>query len=381
MAELMTISRRDSFLDSLRGVFHVVMLMDHLPFILPGMFAITGSLYEGLGYVTVAEGFVFLSGYVSGLVYTRAWRENGVSATWRKALVRARDIYLCYILAVVLLLALVKVAGSSQMKWGTWGPLLTDSLPISVFRIAFLLRQPTFLEILPMYSALLLVVPILVGLLERGRWVLVCTASLAVWIAAQFDARQLLLRAVHLDTVIIPGYFNAFGWQILFISGLMCGYKTYAAGGQWLPHGWKLPALAYLIVSILFMMRHGVFDWTPPYQLTTRLTLGPLRLLNFFAAVFLLCKIRPLVEKWIAWRGFAFLSKHSLQVFAFHLFPVYLAALVIGDRISLPWWGQLLFVLFCLAGLFYIAFLAQFFKRLQGRFGIGKQQTARISAP
>src|SRR5437899_3266510 len=63
--------RRDSYLDNLRGGFHIVMLVDHLPIILPGMFTLIAGLYEALGYVSAAEGFVFLSGYVTGLVYTR----------------------------------------------------------------------------------------------------------------------------------------------------------------------------------------------------------------------------------------------------------------------------------------------------------------------
>jgi hypothetical protein len=370
ISKSVAISRRDSFLDSLRGIFHIVLLVDHLPILLPGLFVVAGELNEAFGYITVAEGFVFLSGYVSGLVYTRYFREKGSTTVWRKALFRARDIYLCYVLAVILLLIVVRAVGPSQIKWGAWEPLLSESLPVASLKVAIFIQNPTFLEILPMYSLFLILTPALLVLLEKGRWALVLVPSIAVWIAAQFSARDWLLHLLGLSDIVNPGYFNSLAWQILFISGLICGHKTYAAGGPWLPRGWKLPALAYLIVSAMFLTRHGVFGWRFPYQLTERSILGPIRLLNFFAAVFLLSKIRPYVEGWIAWKGFAFLSKNSLQVFAFHLFPIYLAALFIGDRTSLPWWGQLLFIIFCIAGLFLIAFLSTRFREIRQRSGL-----------
>jgi hypothetical protein len=268
---------------------------------------------------------------------------------------------------VILLLIIVRAVGPSQITWGAWEPLLTGSVPVASLKVATFIQNPTFLEILPMYSLFMILTSALLALLEKGRWLLVLVPSIAIWIAAQFDARGWLMHMLGLSGIVNAGYFDSLAWQILFISGLVCGHKTYATGRPWLPRGWKLPALAYLIVSILFLTRHGVIGWTFPHQLTERSTLGPIRLVNFFAAVFLLCKTRPFVEKWIAWKGFAFLSKNSLQVFAFHLFPIYLAALVIGQTRLLPWWGQLLFFAFCIAGLFHIAFLSTRFRELRQR--------------
>ena len=189
MSKPVTISKRDPFLDSLRGIFHVVMLADHLPILLPGMFPIASAISKAFGYVTVAEGFVFLSGYVSGLVYTRYLRERGSKGVWRKALIRARDIYFCYVLAVILLLIIVRAVGPSQITWGAWEPLLTGSVPVASLKVATFIQNPTFLEILPMYSLFMILTSALLALLEKGRWLLVLVPSIAIWIAAQFDAR------------------------------------------------------------------------------------------------------------------------------------------------------------------------------------------------
>src|SRR6266850_2674865 len=93
--------RRDSYLDNLRGSFHLVMLVDHLPILFPGMLPLFAWVFECAGYVSVAEGFVFLSGYITGLVYTRVAHESGAVVLWRKAILRALVIYAKYIAAIV----------------------------------------------------------------------------------------------------------------------------------------------------------------------------------------------------------------------------------------------------------------------------------------
>ena len=364
-----TTSRRDPFLDSWRGIFHIVMLVDHLPFVLPGVFTAIAWLYEVAGYVTVAEGFVFLSGFVSGLVYTRIKQKKGAPAMWRKALARAGGIYVCYVVATVGLVAIVRTFGWSAISWGTWEPLLNEPLGSSFIQVAAFLQQPTFLEILPMYSGLLLITPLLIGQLEKGRAALVLLLSLSIWIAAQYNGRNFLLNLVPFHSHIQLGYFNAMGWQLLFISGLVCGHKT-NANGRWLPGGWLLPMVAYMVFCLLLFMRHGWLGEPVSHKWTDRSTVGPLRLLDFYSIVFLVCRFRPRIEKLIAWRGFAFLSRNSLQVFAFHLFPVYIAAIVLMRNkhdLSVPW--QLLVVGFSIAGLFVIAFLTNWTRNLQHRLG------------
>jgi hypothetical protein len=362
--------KRDGFVDSWRGIFHIILLLDHLPYLLPTAFAILGDFLQPLGYVSVAEGFVFVSGFMSGLVYTRARRERGDRIMWRKAVVRAAEIYVCYVLAVVLLVAFVKCGGESCVDWGSWAGLIAMSLPVAAAKSALLLYQPAFLEILPMYCLFLLGTPILIKQLEKKRCLLVLMFSLSIWVIAQFNVRNILLNLTvfhqtPLHHFVHFGYFNSLGWQIFFVSGLLCGHKTFTAKTPWLYADWRLPALAYIVTQALFVLRHNLLGLSVDNKWVDGSSLGPLRLLNFVCITFLICRFRRHIEKYIAWRGFALLSKHSLQVFAFHLFPIYLAAIVIGGKTSLPILAKFLVVGFCFASLFLIAFLAQLFKQLR----------------
>lgn len=356
--------RRDPFVDNLRGIFHLVMVVDHLPFVLPGVFTLITGLFEVAGYITVAEGFVFLSGFVSGLVYTRLKREKGGSALWRKILLRAVQIHVSYVLAAVSLLALIKMLGPSNMEWHSWNQLIDTSLTEASVKVALVLVQPTFLEILPMYCLFLLLTPILLDQIERGRCLRVILVSVLIWGAAQLGLRNALFHLLPPHVSVSPGYFNAFGWQILFVSGLVCGHKTWTARGPWLPTRRELSAIAIMTICVCFILHRGYLGLRMPDSLIDRSPLGPLRLINFFAMAFLLCKFRTRTEKYISWGGLAFLSRHSLPVFAFHLIPIYLVAIAFEARSTLSTLFQLIFIGICVGSLFQIALLAQFLKNV-----------------
>ncbi len=367
--------KRDGFVDNCRGIFHIMLTLDHLIFVFPA-FTILGDFYQPLGYVSLAEGFVFLSGFVSGLVYTRVNRERGSRATWSKAAVRALAIYVCYVAAVVIQVMLVKYGGTSGMQWYSWTDLLRLSLPVITTKVVLLLYQPSFLGILPMYCLFLLITPAILGQLERGNYIVVGVVSSLLWVAAQPEMHDLLVRLVSSRADVFYGYFNLFAWQILFVAGVICGHKTFADNNPWLPQNLKVFGLAYVVAVSFFIMRHKFVELPIDDRWVNWSFLGPLRLLDFACVTFLICRLRGQIERYIAWQGFAFLSKHSLQVFAFHLIPIYLVGLVLGEK-TLPIWAQLLVMGFCIASLFLIAFLAALFKKHRTRFR-SKQQVGSI---
>ena len=65
-------SRRPE-LDALRGLMLVLMTVTHVPT------DYSVWLSQPFGYVSSAEGFVFLSAYLVGMVYTRISRSDGSS--------------------------------------------------------------------------------------------------------------------------------------------------------------------------------------------------------------------------------------------------------------------------------------------------------------
>ena len=247
-------------------------------------------------------------------------------------------------------------------EFGFWKSLTSLSLPIASLKVATLVCQPTFLEILPMYALFLLATPFIVSQLESNRGIALASVSLAVWLAAQFGLGEALANILRSRIDVNLGVFNSFAWQILFVFGLICGHTSYVRQSPWLPRGWRLPLVAYVIALTLFALRHDLIDFHQQARWASRSTMGPLRLINVACIIFLVCKGRSLLERWITWKGFAFLSKYSLQVFAFHLFPFFIVAMVVGDRKHLEWWTQALLIGFCIASLFVIALLAAFWR-------------------
>ncbi|MDR3457143.1 MAG: OpgC domain-containing protein [Verrucomicrobiae bacterium] len=378
--------RRDQFVDGWRGLFHLILMVDHLPFLLPAASMAFSQWFEPLGYVSVAEGFVFLSGFVSGLVYTRVLRGHGCQAVWRKVFKRILTIYACYVSAVVLLVAVAKSCGPCSIQWGAWQNLLDMPLMVAALKVALLVYQPNFLEILPMYCLFLLSVPVAIRELEKGRYLTIARISILIWLAAQLGIRSALVGILSPWVTLQTGYFNAFGWQIVFVLGLLCGHKTFACPVAWLPANWKWTTYAYILFLLLFSLRHQVLPVTVWQPLVDRSSLGPLRFLDFTCVAFLVSSLRDPLQKFITWPVLTFLSKHSLQVFAFHLFPIYLTALALSGAAtySLPgqWLvtlglagaaplsllGQSLVMAFCLASLCLIAVLAKNLKAFYKAF-------------
>ena len=362
-------SRRDSYIDYWRGLFHIMMLVDHLPFLLPGLTIIDG-LFGFFGYVTVAEGFVFLSGYVTGLVYTRIRDEKGQCAVRCKAVLRAFTIYATYVVAVLFLVILVRLGGTAGVSWDSWSRLFEAPPATTFVQVVCLLWQPSFLEILPMYSLFLLVTPAILPQLDRGRYWLVISVSILVWTANQFGLRDGLLAAVEIDAHRF-GSFNFCAWQILFVCGMICGHKTHRKGEPWLPKNAALAIGAGALALLCFAWSHDVFRLPFSQIWVRRSSIAPVRLANFICLAFLAARFRGPVGKLIKGRELALLSQHSLQVFAFHLIPIYGAAVLFTERGQLPWWAQLLFICPCVLGLFYIAWLSSLVKstaaRLRGR--------------
>jgi hypothetical protein len=66
-------SQRSKLIDFLRGLCLVVITIDHLPHDPFEKFT-----WQTFGFVSAAEGFVFLSGLVSGIVYGRVAIREGI---------------------------------------------------------------------------------------------------------------------------------------------------------------------------------------------------------------------------------------------------------------------------------------------------------------
>lgn len=307
-------------LDALRGCFLILMAAIHVPT------PVSHALQDPLGYNGAAEGFIFLSACLAGLVYGKSYLHAGWPEMSRRVWKRTLRIYLIH-LGVLIPTALVAWAFAGQvipLANHFHDFLLQPRRGLALMPV--LLDQPPLFDILPLYVVFLGLTPFMFVIARRYGWGIVLAASALVWLAVQtkLEARILgnLLQPFQL------GSFNLLGWQFLWVCGAAIGETSVRRQvvARQFRAGLIPPALA--IIFLGFFTRHGFWPqawWNPDiYLWMDKWTLGPLRLLNFAAwsALFLAWNPHPSPRLMAAP---ALLGRHSLAVFAFHL-PLVIAA-------------------------------------------------------
>ncbi|MGO9703700.1 MAG: OpgC domain-containing protein, partial [Limisphaerales bacterium] len=134
-------------------------------------------LHEPLGFMSDAEGFIFLSACLAGLAYGKMYRQTDWSAMSRRVWHRARQIYLIH-LAVILPVVLMAwvFAGRITPLANHFHDFLVHPWG-SLALIPLLLHQPPLFDILPLYIILLSVTPLLLALARRRGWGIVLAVS------------------------------------------------------------------------------------------------------------------------------------------------------------------------------------------------------------
>jgi hypothetical protein len=301
------------------------MTVDHLPGSPISRFT---NPYLGLpGFFTAALGFVFLSGFVSGLVYDRELSVSGTSGMLRRILRRIRALYLTQMLlfAALLVAVALHVRGFSD-----WHLDLFDSDPWKGLVLSgALLYEPDYLGILPMYVLFLLLTPVVLLVFGRKRWKEVIAASALVWVAS-----GLLIHLPANPNGVYFGALNPLSYQFLFVVGLAFGARHLGVGRfPALLSRWVVVACAAIAaVGAALRFEYGLGG--PLNPLLNRLApwysdvqLGPLRLLNFAAfAVCVYWLSRRIRGTGIAFRWLSFVGRHSLPVFAWSILTAYATA-------------------------------------------------------
>lgn len=310
-------------IDMLRGVCLVEMMANHLPANL-----LTSAARETLGFISAAEGFVFLSGFVAGWLSRKIDRRQGPPFVRRRFLGRAAELYAIYCLILTSLLGCLAFGGH---RFDGWARLLDLDGKLDrawIFAITFV-RQPQYLDIFPMYCLFVLLVPLIIAQLRAGRKSWVMAASAILWTGSQFWTGANPFANVHL------GYFNLFSWQLLFTAGVILGYQKEARPGATAQPTWAIALSSTLCVVLLvvkYMVRLNFY--TPDgglAALVEKPTLGLARLINFAA---LACMVQAILRLWGAqiartWvsRQLAFLGQHSLAVFSWSVVITYFSVL------------------------------------------------------
>lgn len=344
--------KRFEIIDGMRGYFLVFMLINHLIFV--GGYWMMEVNHRQFAFVEDAQGFVFLSGLLIGMIYARKMAKYGYDAGRQLILGRAFELYRYAIGMVIAVLAVQMVLPDAYKLWYNWLGYTNFDQPLRLAAIATFFFQPTFMDILPQYIVYMLFAPMLIWLCLQGKWAYVVAGSMLVWMAAQLGLQRFFTEPMNAllmgsDEQGIRVSFNMMGWQIIFFSALVLGVLTSENKIEWTrifsPEKTLLPKLA-LGICLFFMPLRITTAWglVPPAVLEKFATMeiradfGPVYLLNFAAVAIGITWLviagpkhrNPLVQRiangviWVfSLKFLQLLGRHSLQVYVWHVAIVY----------------------------------------------------------
>ena len=285
-------AQRDPRLDFFRGLGMFIILIAHIPWN-----SWTEWIPARFGFSDAADLFVFCSGMASALAFAPIFDSHGWLRGAARILHRVWQVYWAHIGSFFVVLALV----TSVDAWRGGDRYVADLLlqPVVADFAAYagpimaLRYVPNYFDILPMYLAILAMVPVVMAL-ERVHRGLAIAAVVATWLAAQFGLLSLTADVVTNR----QWFFNPFGWQLVFFTGF--GFMR-----GWLPappRDMRLVAIALAIVVVAAPVScqsefscyalwgrapalGEVHEWLRPA--IDKTAIGALRYLHFMATAYL----------------------------------------------------------------------------------------------
>jgi enterochelin esterase-like enzyme len=243
---------RDLRFDFLRGSAVLAMVVDHIggP---SWLYALTGG---NRFYTSAAEGFIFLSGLLVGLVYGRIAVRDGLAEAMRKAFDRAGVLYL---LTVGVTLPLLVVSEALNLPWAT-GVYLTDPAAL-VVGVLTLHRTYYLIDVMVLYTLLLAVAPAALYLLVQGRTHVLLALSWGLWLAFQIAPDQ-----AEVPWEIAGNYlFHFSAWQVLFFTAMALGFHRDRVATWFSPRAQRallvLSGLAFAVLLVLYRLGDTVWLW------------------------------------------------------------------------------------------------------------------------
>lgn len=357
-------------LDILRGFLLLWMTLTHLP--------TKASMISNqtFGFVSGAEGFIFLAAFMVGQIEHRVQQRAGEQATVRDLSRRTLRIYLYHCALLAIAFTLVAGIGVSFHRLALEN-LLSFYLQRphqAIIAGALLEYRPSLLDILPMYIVFMVLTPLARKVAQRWSWDVVIYVSFTIWAAAQFGLRAWVYRHLNLFGLSVPenstGAFDTYGWQFLWMVGLALGSiyadsisapaQTNARKSEMGIPGWLLK-LSFLIAAVFLVLRYSSVDrWIDPNVygwLIDKWHLGPARVINFTALAIVLVRFGARIGTLPFLMPLAALGQASIEVFCVHVL-----CCIGGDALSkdadpnLPWWEQLVLLAITLSALFATAY-------------------------
>jgi hypothetical protein len=345
-------------LDILRGFLLLWMTLTHLPT------AASIVSNQTFGFVSGAEGFIFLSAFMVGQLEQRMEEKRGRIWALRDLVRRTVRVYLYH--AALLAIAFIVLApiGVHFHRLAIQNLLsfyIADPKH-AVIAAALLEYRPSLLDILPMYVVFLAITPVAREIARRWSWEPVVYASFGVWVVAQFGLRAWIYRHVNLFGLNVPesstGAFDLYAWQLLWIVGLALGSIVFGArpeSGRRIPDWlWKI----CLPIAIVFLLlRYSPLDrWMNPEVygwLIDKWHLGPSRIINFSAVAILVVRFGAPIARLPFIAPLYLLGQASIEVFSLHVLCCLAGHSLSEDADpTQPWWQQTILLVVTISALF-----------------------------
>src|SRR6201993_696180 len=174
-------------LDAMRGLMLVWIALTHLPT------AASAYVNQPFGFISAAEGFIFLSALFTGRIYFRLAEHDGYRAMTRKIWGRTLRLYgyPALLLAFAFLVAVPIAARGNRPQLHNLLDFYFAAGPKQAITEAFLLiYQPPLLDILPMYILFLLFTPLALTISRRADWRPILAGGATLWFLAHLGLRE-----------------------------------------------------------------------------------------------------------------------------------------------------------------------------------------------
>ncbi len=324
------ISNRDYRLDFFRGLALLFIFIDHIPDNTISYFTL-----RSFAFCDAAEVFIFISGYTAALAYGPVFDREGVAMGIARICRRIWQLYVAHLCLFMLFNAEV----AYTLKF-LYNPLFADELQVGDYlndpgeafiRVLSLQFQPSLLNILPLYIALLLGLPLLI-LCIRRHILLGLIPSAALYVAANLFGWNM------------PGfpegrwwYFDPFAWQFLFAIAVTLGYTRNTRRFHLSSRGWLARiALGFTIVAAVVSLSwslHDAINRVPefialPEEWFDKTMLPPARLLSVLALAVLVGTYVPRDARFLTSRAgwlVVLCGQNSLQIFCLSILLAVLA--------------------------------------------------------
>ncbi|MCK5148529.1 OpgC domain-containing protein [bacterium] len=351
-------------IDFFRGLLLVIMMINHI-----GCPDIRQFTYQTFGFISAAEGFIFISGLIAGIVYCKRIKNGQDFFKVKSFLKRILHIFIYYIAMYWIVLVLMFLFPTLTTNWNQYVPLFNLYKFHALVFGPLLLYQPIYLHVLPMFMFFTLITPYVLHLFYKGKASVVIVLSFLIWFFAQFGLSQLLIPRLCGSDKLMLGHFNIFAWQSLYVTGLLAGaYYTRYRDNEKIVNR-KIFVSCLVVLLFFFLYKHGILQFKIYFiaYLVHNANLGIFRLINFLTFVYVLFYVNRNSMKLFKNNFFSFLGQHSLQVYSFHILIWFFLQIIKYQIKEYGVLGEYLFTLAAVLILLVPAYFHQYYQRQKGK--------------